>query len=148
MADKYCFPQLLFNAGYVCRMQFALLANFLACLQYNADGDYWPCAFNKVVGQLEVGALGEGVPFLFPACMLLIVAALWLRFPQGIGLRTRRDAARGLALVFVQLLLEHRRHEGVGSSVVARTAFKVASLVRVRWLRHRGRHGNGHRKWW
>jgi len=70
---------LLFNAGYVSRLQFGLGANFLMLLQYDDSTEMWPTSFRDVVGKMNVDFLGDSFVYVFPVSMLGIVLLLYFR---------------------------------------------------------------------
>lgn len=70
---------LLFNAGYMSRLQFGLGANFLMMLQYDSSGTMWPTALRDVVGQMNVDFLGESFTYVFPVSMFGVVLLLYFR---------------------------------------------------------------------
>jgi len=74
---------LLFNAAYVCRLQFTLGFNFLNTLQITNQDQRWiandfhlpDCGFKKVVGEMDVfPVLGDSFFVFFPAITLFVAA--------------------------------------------------------------------------
>ena len=55
---------LLFNAGYVSRLQFGLGANFLMLLQYDESTEMWPTSFRDVVGKMNIDFLGDSFSYV------------------------------------------------------------------------------------
>lgn len=71
---------LLFNAGYLSRLQFGLGANYLMMLQYAGDAtSMWPSAFKEFIGEMNVDLLGSSFSYVFPISMLVVVVLLYFR---------------------------------------------------------------------
>jgi len=120
---------LLFNAGYLSRLQFGLGANFLMMLQHDDSAmSMWPSALKDFIGEMNVDFLGKSFSYVFPISMLVVVLLLYFRIYDrflmilgvdlyvGMGEPLSRGAAYNEKLREGQMLIRNGRRRKTKSS--------------------------------